>query len=227
MDITLGAITLDGGSTTVRERYEEVGGRDARKVTLTGVVTGMPTLDDVIARLDTIMAAASGSEETPLSLRAGRRLLVRRVKCSREVSAQPIAGGYALELEATDPFEEAVQETVVEWPVTASGDTLEVASAGNADAPATITVAAGDALVLPSVGDATRRITYAGAVNVGDTLVFDGIQRRVTLNGLDVTAYTSGVFPRIAPDGITLQYEDDAASSHNAAIRIAFRDRWW
>jgi hypothetical protein len=55
----------------------------------------------------------------------------------------------------------------------------------------------------------------------------DGRSGVVTLEGADVTPYTSGEFPRIAPEGTTLTYEDDAASSHTAAVTVAFRDRWW
>ena len=40
MAIVLGSVTFDETHTTVRERFEEVGGRDARAIDISGVIVG-------------------------------------------------------------------------------------------------------------------------------------------------------------------------------------------
>jgi hypothetical protein len=64
-------------------------------------------------------------------------------------------------------------------------------------------------------------------VQAGSVLVFDGVNQVVTLDGEDVSPYSSGVFPRIAPGGTTLTYTGDAASSHLASVTVSHRARWW
>ena len=75
--------------------------------------------------------------------------------------------------------------------------------------------------------DGTRTLAYSGTVADGESLVLDSAAGTASLNGQDVTPYTSGVFPRVAPEGTTLTYVDDATSSHTASVTVAFRDRWW
>lgn len=228
MAITLGSLSLDEKHTSVRERYEEVGGRDGRRVELRGLIVGEQAVADIEARLDAILDASSSEDyETALVVRDGRRLWVRRVEFSREISRQPLVGSFALDLEARNPFEESTSETEVEWIVEAPGATKEIASDGNVFSKPRITLIADGAVVNPTFGDGTRSLAYLGTVADGATLEMTASLGRVTLDGVDVTPYTSGIFPRIEPEGTTLTYTDDASSSHSAAVTLAYRDRWW
>lgn len=228
MAITLGSLTFDESRTTISEAHEEVGGRNERAIVIKGVIVGKTSVAAIHAELDAILDTASVEDYTvELSLRAGRRLLVRRNAFFREVSGESLVGSFTLELGARNAFEEATAETSANWPVTASGATLNRTAAGNVYAEPKITLVASGAVVNPAFSDGTRTISYSGTVADGETLVFDGSARVATLEGVDVTPYTSGVFPRVSPEGTVLTYIDDASSSHTATVTVAFRDRWW
>ena len=118
-------------------------------------------------------------------------------------------------------------ETSTNWPVTASGATLNQTAAGNVYAEPKITLVATGAVVNPTFSDGTRTIAYSGTIADGESLIFAAAARTATLEGVDIIPYTSGVFPRISPEGTVLTYTDDASSSHTATVTVAFRDRWW
>src|SRR5690606_1988193 len=114
MPITLGNVTFDEANTTVREKLEEVGGRNERRITISGLVLGDSTPASIEARLDAILDAASLEDYTgELSLRPGRRLLVRRDAFKRELRPEELVGAFTLELSAREPFEEASVETLI------------------------------------------------------------------------------------------------------------------
>jgi hypothetical protein len=227
MPITLGPITLEETNTSARERHDEVGGRDARTITIDGLISGS-TVAQIEAGLDAILDAASAEDYTAaLSLRDGRRLWVRRNKYTRELDRENLAGAFTLELEARDPFEESVDETAVNWNITASGQTQPVTPSGNVFAKPRITLVASGDIINPAFSDGTRAITYMGTVADGEELVFDAATGTATLEGADVTPYTTGLFPNLEPEGTTITYTDDASSTHTATVTIAFRDRWW
>ena len=224
----LGSLTFEDDCTTVRERYAETGGRDARVIEFSGVVLGEHTAGAIEDRLDAVLAAASDADYgTPLSLRPGRRLWVRRAAFTRETAADRLVGSFELRLEARDPFEESVEEKVVAWPVSASGATQAVAVHGNAEALPVITMTALGDVVRPQFSDGVRTLRYDGVVPDGSALVLDTAAGLATLDGEDVTAYTEGRFVRLTPSAALLTYADDDASSHSAAVMVAFRDRWW
>jgi len=226
--ITLGNYVFDETRTAIAEKYAEVGGRDARQVRLSGAILGKRTLAELEAALDAVLAAASAdTADTPLVLREGRRLLVRRTGFTREVSRKPLVGAFTVQLEAPSSFEEAVDETEVNWNISASGVTRTLTAGGNAPAPLRITLAASGSVIAPRFSDGVRAIAYSGAVASGEALVFDGAAGRVTLEGEDVTPYTDGVFPRVSPASTMLTYTDDPDSTHVCAVTIAYRDRWW
>jgi len=227
MAIMLGAVTFVETHTTVQEKHAETGGRDARKITITGMIRGETSVEAIEARLDAIAEAASESGFTALSLRPGRRLWVRRTAFAREVARGSLAGSFTLQLEAPDPFEESAAVHETEWAIAASGDTIELAASGNAASRTVIAITAAGRLVNPSMSDGSATLTYEGIVEAGCTLVLDGAQSRALLDGEDVTPYTSGTFPRIAPEGTTLAYYDDASSAHACSAVVSFRDRWW
>lgn len=228
MAITLGSVTFDPTHTTVREKHEEVGGRDARRVVITGLIIGKESVEDIEAAMDAIMAAASeDGYETELSVRSGRRLWVQRMGFSREVSKDSLVGSFVLDLDAKVPFEESTTLRSVPWAITASGDTKSIAGGGNAFSSLTVTLIAEGDVVSPSFSDGTQKLTYLGTVADGQTLVLDGGTGVVTLEEEDVTPYTQGAFPRIPPGGGELTYEDDPASSHRASVTLAIQDRWW
>jgi hypothetical protein len=226
--ITLGSITFDPTHTTIREKHEEVGGRDARRIVISGLIIGKESTEEIEAALDAILAAASDEDhETELSLRSGRRLWVQRVAFTREVSKDGLAGSFVLDLDAKDPFEESTATRSVSWSITASGGTKSVAGGGNAFSALTITLVAEGNVVCPSFSNGTQKLTYQGTVQDGKTLVLDGGARAATLEGEDVTPYMEGVFPQIPAGGCVLTYEDDPGSSHRASVTLTIRDRWW
>lgn len=228
MAITLGPVTFDDAHTTVREKLEEVGGRNERRITVSGAIVGLSTVAAIEAQIDAILDAASVEDfSAELGLRSGRRLFVRRNKFSREVQSEALVGAFTLELEAKDTFEESTSITTVNWTVTASGQTQAASSAGTVYAKPKISLVATGTIVDPSFSDGTRTIAYSGTVQDGEMLVFDAVTGSAMLEGSDVTPYTSGVYPRISPEGVTLTYVDDAGSSHTAQITVTYRDRWW
>ncbi|MBZ0123733.1 MAG: hypothetical protein K8F31_07580, partial [Roseovarius sp.] len=114
--ITLGNVTLDPATVDVRERLEEVGGSDERRIYLAGLLAGLSTVDEIEAALDAILNAASVDDYgASLSLRAGRRFWVRREQFQRRVSSATLTGAFELELRARDPFEESLDETTIPW----------------------------------------------------------------------------------------------------------------
>ncbi len=228
MPITLGTVTFDEANTAVKETLEEVGGRNERRIIISGLVTGFSDVASIESRLDDILDAASKQFYTAkLSLRPGRTMFVRRENFRREVRSDALTGAFTLELGARDPFEESEAVSSLLWPISASGAVLAVASAGNLDTPATVTLVAAGELLDPAISDGERTIAYSGMVGVGDMLIFDGTFGHITLNGNDVTPYTSGMFPRVSPEGTTLTFTDDVESTHSAAATVLFQDRWW
>ena len=59
MPITLGSVTFDELNTTVREKQEEVGGRNERRITLSGLILGESSVTAIEAHLDAMLDAAS------------------------------------------------------------------------------------------------------------------------------------------------------------------------
>lgn len=228
MAVTLGTLSFDSSTTTVRERHEEVGGRRERVIEIAGIVAGLSSEGAIHDALDAILNEASSDDHSvALSVRAGRRMFVRRAEFVRNVSADALTGSFELKLAARDPFEESTALHSVAWPVTASGAMLELTANGNATARLVITLTAVGTIINPTFSDGVRTIAHNGTLLTGDVLRFDGNTGVVTLNGDDVLPYASGVFPDLGPDGVTLTYEDDAASSHAANVTVEYRDRWW
>ncbi|GMW01796.1 MAG: hypothetical protein AMXMBFR84_29330 [Candidatus Hydrogenedentota bacterium] len=228
MAITLGNVTFDHAHTAALESHDEVGGRDGRRIRISGLILGQPSLTAIHEQLDAILDAASADEyNAALSLRPGRRMWVRREEFERAVANDALVGSFQLVLEAKDPHEESVAEIALNWTIDASGDTLSVTAMGNVFSEPRITLTAVGDLVNPALSDGTRQIAYSGTALAGSVLVFDGPAKSVRLNGDDVTPYATGEFPTIAPEGTVLTFFDDTASAHQAQAVVAFRDRWW
>jgi len=227
MSIMLGTYAFDPCATSAAERHEETGGRDARVVEIQGVFDGLASEALVQAALDAVLAAASTGESVALSLRAGRRLWARRKSFERTVAADGVSASFVLILEAEDPFGESDAETVVSWNVTQSGASQALSAEGSAESKLEVSLVASGAIVDPVFSDGTRTLRYSGQVANGKTLLLDGPSDKVWLDGVDVTPYTSGEFPRVSPGGTVLTYTDDASSSHQAAVTVSYRDRWW
>jgi len=227
MTITLGPVTFDPRATHVREQLEEVGGRDERRILISGIVSGLPTREGIEARLDAIVQAASAEDWTAaLSLRPGRRLWVRRDAYRREVDAAGRTGSFELKLGARDPFEESVDEAAIAWTIEGDGAMRPLETEGNAPARPVVTLVAATDLVCPGLDDGERRIVYDGVAAAGSVVVFDSAAGRALLDGEDVTPYAFGAFPLVAPGGATLTYQGDAGAAHEAAGTIVYRHRW-
>ncbi len=227
MTISLGGHVFEPGWFSVTEQHEELGGQDARVITIAGMVDGLASESAVQAALDAVLAAASETALMPLSLRAGRRLWVRRTGFTRMLAPDGLGAAYTLHLAAENPFEEAADETVVSWSVSNSGAAIFLDTGGNAEAPLRIELVAQGAVVAPSFSDGLRNMVYHGTVASGQRLVLDGVSGLALLEGVDVTPYTGGAFPRVGAGGAWLSYADDAASSHGAAVTVSHRARWW
>jgi len=226
--IVLGNYTFDETRTTVTEKWDEVAGRDARIIQIKGVVDGLASPELLATALDAILKAASeGEEHTVLSLRSGRRLYVRRTGSSREIQRDALVGTFVLTLETQNPFEESETVMNVAWSITESGGSTLITAAGSAPALPVIMLTAIGTVMEPCISDGTRQIVYPGIVSNGKSLVLDSAARTAILDGLDVTPYTTGLFPQLMPGGTTLVYTDSFDSSHRVTANVAYRDRWW
>lgn len=228
MEISLGSINFDSSYTSVKEKLEELGGRDERTIILSGLIVGESTLDAINERLDAILDAASVDDYgAALSVRSGRVMFVRRGSFVREVSGESMTGSFELCLESKLPFEESILSNTELWIIADTGESISLTSEGNMPTkPFLIFVASGD-VVNPSFSDGTSTITYFGIVEDGKALTIDSINGVVRFEGEDVTPYTSGEFPEISSEGTTLTYTDDPSSSHRATVQVSFHDRWW
>ncbi len=227
MTISVGGQVFDAASTVAREEYEMVGGRQTRAIRITGLVRGASDLAELIETLDAIARSASEAVPAVVSLREGRRLFARREAFTRELSPRSRVGCFVLDLRADDAWEESEAPHESAWDIGFSGATIELANSGNVAAMPLVTLTAESDLELPTLGDGARVLTYEGTVPGGATLVFDSALRRVSLDGVDVTPYTTGDFPQLAPGNNTLEYTGDPSGSHFASGVVAFRDRWW
>lgn len=228
MAITLNGLVLDNLLSAVREQHEEVGGRDVRTVELSGLILGEASVDAVEARLDAVLDAASAVDySAPLSVRSGRRLMVRRAAFHREIERNTLVGSFRLRLEAREPFEESEDPTEVSWNISGAPSILTSTSSGTVFALPVTALTVEGTLVKPAVSDGERFIEYDGVVNSGAELVFDAVQAKVLLDGEDVTPYAFGEFPRIGPGETTLTYTAAPESVHLGAGTVAYRDRWW
>ncbi len=87
MAITLNGLVLDDMLVSVREQHEEVGGRDARTIEIAGLIPDERSVAAIETRLDALLEAASAADySAELSIRAGRRLMVRRTAFRPESS---------------------------------------------------------------------------------------------------------------------------------------------
>ncbi|HOD51034.1 MAG TPA: hypothetical protein PK166_03620 [Candidatus Hydrogenedentes bacterium] len=228
MAITLNGLVLDDMLVSVREQHEEVGGRDARTIEIAGLIPDERSVAAIETRLDALLEAASAADySAELSIRAGRRLMVRRTAFRRAVQRASLTGSFTLRLEARTPFEEAMNVTEIPWAIMETPSTRVVASTGTAFAQPVIRLRAGGTLVQPAVSDGKRRIEYDGVVGEGSVLLFDAVHARVLLEDEDVTPYALGEFPRIGPGETTLTFTDEPAGAHRAEAAVAYRDRWW
>lgn len=228
MPITLGSYTFDERLTSVTEKLEEVGGRDERRITIKGMIVGKETTQEIHDELDLILAAASAQDySTELAIRSSRRLMVRRDGFVRDVRGESLTGGFTLELNALYPYEESDSETQLVWPVFLSGDTLPVAPGGNAVTDMKFTLTPSLDMVNPYFTDGLNKFLYNGTVTGGSTLVIDGVNRTVSLNGDDALAYTVGTFPRLDPAGTTLLFGCNAGFGQSGTVLIDFRARWF
>lgn len=228
MPIQLGSYTFDENFVSFTEKFDEVGGKDGRSIRIKGLIPGFETVEEIEAELDNILAAASkDNPDTLLRVRTDRQMRVRREAFERQVQRGEMIGAFTLALEADYPREESVAEISVAWSVDQSGAMVALGTNGNHKTCPVITLEATGNLVNPAISDGVRTILYKGSVNNGQTLVFDGVNKRVTLEGVDRTWLSKGDFPCVVPEGSTFTYTDAIVSAHSADITITYRDRWW
>lgn len=225
MPITLGDFIFPENAAAA-ERLEEIGGRAARRIRIAGVLTG-PDAAGIDAGIDALLAAAPEAEaKAPLSLRPGRRLLVRRVRFEHDRNPAQRAAAFTLTLEAPDPFEESQTLFEAVWPDPPAGVPLALAPQGTAPAYPRLAITALADITRPRVSDGARALVFDGILPAGSVLTLDGPERRVLRDGADVTPYTLGAFPRIGPGPAELHFEADPGDPAEAVITAAWRDRW-
>lgn len=227
MTIRMGALTLDERHTVVREEYEQEGGRNTRLVTITGMVRGKPNVAAVEAALDGLMDAVSADVPVYISLRPGRRVRVRREGFSREVHGGQRTGAYTINLRAEEGWEESETVTTVGWTIDASGATIALENGGTLPTFPLVSLDALGSIEGLALSDGTRTLSYEGEVEAGATLIVDGVAGQVWLDDLDITPYTRGDFPQLAPGETVLTYTDALGSSHLLDGEVTYRDRWW
>ncbi len=226
--ILLNSYNFDEAHTAVEEQLEEIGGKDARTFTISGLIVGKSSVEAIQDELDTILDEASKHDAgATLSLRSGREFNVERLQFECGIQPEELVGSFKLKLSAPDPFELASTPTTDVWNVTASGQTRQETGGGNAESLPKISIVASGDVIDPKIDDGTRSMQYSGTVAAGETLVIDAAQRTATLEGEDVLPYMTGDFPLISPEGTTLTYTDDPASSHTATVTVEFKNRWW
>ena len=227
MAISVGTYTFDARTTTVRETYERVGGKETRLITLTGLLRGLADRGAIDTALDGIMAAVSTEDPVYVSIREGRRIRARRESLAREIHGHHLTGQFVVGMRAETAYEESTDPHESPWSIFSSGATLSVANSGNRETVPVVTLTALGSVIGPAVSDGTHTISYGGVLDFGAVLQFDGEGGRVWLDGADVTAYTTGAMPRLAPGETSLTYTDDASSSHLLSGTVTWRDRWW
>lgn len=223
--ITLGDLEFDPATTAVVEKHEEAGGRDARKIRLTGLLENVADPEALAGALDDVIAAASAeSGLLPLVLRAGRVIMVRRTAFTCEVTRPGAAARFVLDLEAPDPFEYAQVASGGSWLV-GPAKNVSLTSGGNVYSPLIITLSPDDTVDNPTFFDGVRTIVYPNDVHSDQTLTVDGVAQKVSVNGEDVTPHTIGVFPRVSRGMNTLTFTGD--NFFTATMTVSWRDRWW
>ncbi|MFM1920465.1 MAG: hypothetical protein RLZZ303_2099 [Candidatus Hydrogenedentota bacterium] len=227
MAIMLGGYTFGESVTSAQEAVKERGGRDARVVILHGALEGHATVEALEAELDAIAAAASATELTPLSLRPGRRLLVRRAGFTRQVYRDARTAVFELRLEADDAFEQAEEETVVAGVFMGTQLELEVPADGNTPALPRIAITPSGGATRPRLTAGGRSLLYDGVVPAGTTLVIDASAGLVSLDDEDVTPYTEGLPPWLPPGNTLLAYSDESVAMPDVAVEVRFSSRWW
>lgn len=226
MAITLGSYTFDEARTEAVQWIEEVGGREQRRVTLSGIVEGDSLADSVAARmLDVAAACSPDSYETPLYLRPERRLMVRRIAYKQTITGNPPLGSFEITLEAADRFEESVYVSQVTAYGAIDGVTRDLENQGAAPAPLTIQITPRDPILNPRVSDGVRTIAYEGTLPAGSVLVLDGESAAAHRDGEEAMPFVTGLFPLVAPAMTTVTFYADDASA--ADVQYTFRQRWW
>ena len=225
----IGTLELDPALTAVRETRQRREDGWHRLVTLTGLA---PLAADAAVRegfLDGFWAAAAPGGDAPVvvSLRPGRAFPARALRLGRENLRQDGGGAFSALLEALVPWEEAEAPSASLWSIGAQGAEHTVPASGTLDTPLTLAFTASGTVHFPSFSDTARTLVFIGTVPDGKTLLLDGPQETAWLDGVNVTAQCSGVYPRIGPGPVTtLRYLDDPDSSHTGAAALAWRERW-
>ena len=228
MTITLGDYTFPERGVAFSEERGDVAGRDVRKIRLTGLFSGLASMDAVETALDEVLAASAvDGDATVLSVRAGRQLVVRRTGFWRETNPEALAGSFRLDLEAMGPYEAAISATVIPWTVTEAIPSEDVVSLGTVWSYPQVSFTPTVTVHSPSVSDGVRTMEFQSTLNIGEVLLFDGIAGKVFVDGVDVTVNSAGEFPRISPGLTNIRIDKAVFSSLAGSSTITYSDRWW
>jgi hypothetical protein len=223
--MVIGDVTLPETMVTVREEYEEVGGRDARRLRVSGLLPAT-TLSQLQQQMEQLVQR---SFETQLAvvLRPGRVLWARRARLFHEPCIAAGLSGFTLVLEVPDIFEYSEAEHAETWTVSAAPVSRSFATVGNASALPVCFAQSAAEWTEPSWSDGTRTLTYTGTVPAGTVLRLDASARRVTLDGDDVTPYVTGEFPEIMTPSGVLTFTCAEALTEPVLMEVRYRHRWY
>jgi hypothetical protein len=225
--ITVGSLTLDEKTTSIEEHFEAVGGKETRLIRIAGLLPGAADQEVLEASLDEILRTVSEEEPVDVSLRSGRRLQAHREEFVREINQARLTGRFALTLRAEEPYEVSDVLHQVPWSIVPSESSVSVSNTGNLTSAPVVSLTALGTIIAPRISDGPRSLSYDGVIESGGVLIVDGVGHKVWLDGVEITAYTTGAFPELSPGNTDLTYADDPASSHLLDGEVTYRDRWW
>lgn len=210
----------------VIDRIEQDPAGPVRRITCCGLMRPPGLVAPPSFRMDALAASLlTSTSPLPLSLRPGRRLWARTRRLIREL--RPEGAAFRIEFDSTDPCEEDIDLSSIDWSVSAWGDTLTVEVPGTAPAPFSFRLTARATLEAPTLSDGVRTIHWMGVMDPGDVLELNGISRTARLNAIPADSLLAGDWPLAGPGNTPLRFEDDVDSNHLADIHVSWRNRWW
>ncbi len=226
MTLMLDDFPLDQWPARVSDRQRFEGGRLLRIVTLRGASDDFETTSALTQALDRLVGATLSHEPVRLRLHPGRSLPVRLRSFTRETLPGAASGAFALELEATHPWEEGDVDTEQVAPVTGNGVATMIAMDGTLAATLRLSFQASSPAMLLQFGDGQHTLSYFGLVPAGSVLVVDAGPRRAWLDGEEVTSQVSGDYLMVYPSATPISVNADMGAPPSGTLTLSWRDRW-
>ena len=226
MTLMLDDFSLDQWQARVSDRQRFEGGRLVRGVTVRGAADDFETTAALARALDRLVGATISHAPVRLRLHPGRSLPVRLRSFTRETLPGATSGAFALELEATHPWEEGDADTEQVASVTGNGVATTIEMAGTLTATLRLSFLASSPVMLPRFGDGRHTLLYFGLVPAGSVLVVDAGPRRAWLDGEEATSQVSGDYLMVYPSATPISVDADMGAPPSGTLTLSWRDRW-